>query len=183
MKFNNFNNPPQEKIVQKRSNIITRLKLLAVGFLVAGSIGHGAMAEKNNLSKDEGINKKEKSKDYDSNVTKSENKIEFSATNFFEPDSDVISPEAINEICLNFQKLLDQINEDNYNKVLEYGVIVAPGADPNLSVQFKNNEELATARAKSLITFLDDYLQKADLPNLDAEKVRNLKEKIQWFNI
>ncbi len=181
MKFNNFNKPPQEKILQKRSNIITRLKILAVGFLVAGSIGHGAMAETNNLSKDEGINKKEKSKDYDSNVTKSENKIEFSATNFFEPDSDVISPEAINEICLNFQKLLDQINEDNYNKVLEYGVIVAPGADPNLSVQFKNNEELATARAKSLIAFLDDYLQKANFPNLDAEKIKNLKEKIQFI--
>ena len=40
---------------------------------------------------------------------------------------------------------------------------------------------MAKARAKSLISFLDDYLQKSNLPNLDLEKAKNLKEKIQFI--
>ena len=177
MKFENFKGT--EEI--KKSNIITKIKKMVIGALIVGNINPSVIANNENFLKDKKSEKKENTKDFESNVVKSENKIEFSATNFFEPDSDVISPEAINDICLNFQKLLDQINEDNYNKILEYGIIVAPGADPNLSVRFKNNEELATARAKSLIAFLEDYLQKADFPNLDAEKVKNLKDKIQFI--
>jgi len=181
MNFESFKNKEQKEQILIKSGIITRIKKLVIGALIVGNLSPNVMASNDNLSKDKDENKKENSKGFDSNVTESSNKIEFKATNFFKPDSDQISPEAINEICINFQKLLNEINQENYNQVLEEGIVVAPGADPNLSVQFKNNEELAKARAKALISFLDGYFQKATFPNLDETQINNLKEKIQFI--
>lgn len=182
MNFNKFEKiQATPKEIVKTTNIVSRIKKLVIGALIVGNLSPSVMAGNDNISKDKSENKKENTKGHDSKVTESEDKVEFKATNFFKPDSDQISPEAINDICLNFQKLLNEIDQDNYNQVLEQGIVVSPGADQNSSVQFKNNEELAKARAKALITFLDDYLQKANFPNLAIEEVKNLKEKIQFI--
>jgi|GEM_PF-6962044 len=173
--------PNDKKETMGLSDFSRRIKKALVGILIVTNFIPNEVKAGDNpfLSKDKELNKTEKG--YKSNIVESKDRIEFQATNFFEPDSDVFKPESIKAILGKFQELLEKINSENYEQIIKEGIVVSPGADPNHSVKFKNNEELAKARAEALIILLKSYLDKNNLSNLSDTQKQKLKDNINFI--
>jgi len=120
-------------------------------------------------------------KNFKSEVINSNDKVEFQAVNYFASDSDFISKEAEEKISSDFKELLDQVNEENYKQIIEDGIYIYSSADPEKTNNFKNNEELARARANSLIKLLEKYLASAEVSHLSKEESKEFKDDIKFF--
>ena len=123
----------------------------------------------------------DETKRFKTEVIDSEGKLEFRAINYFKSDSDYISPEAEQSIGYDFQELLSQINESNYAQVMKDGIWIYSSADPEKTNNFKNNKELAEARAESLIVILKKHLGEMNFSNLSPEKAEYLASNIKFF--
>lgn len=174
---NNLNNQTEKKNSVPLNNLRSKMKKIALGALIVSNLGANANNSFDNYSI-KGSNKE--SNRYDSNIIEKNNNFEFQAINFFDSDSDHISPEAEVAIGLDFQKLLDQVNENNFIKTIEDGITIFSSADPERTKNFLNNEELAQARAESLIVVLKKYINEAEFSNLSKDQAKKLKDQIKF---
>lgn len=163
---------PKENSVLEQIRKLNSKNLILTMALVSGL---------NSVSKAEEAINPALSKGFRSEVIDHKDKIEFQAVNYFASDSDFISKEAEDQIGYDFQRLLDQVNEENYKQIIEDGIYVYSSADPERTNNFKDNETLAKARAQSLIELLKKQLENIKFSYLSKEHAEEFVNDVKFF--